>query len=177
MLSPPLDERVSFSNPPIGTNLPPALSAPVGHRSILAEVRASQPLRPLKFNALRLSQEIVPTRSSSKVAAKKGRMPEDREVDKHGTMSRGYVGGRSAHITTFAWLSSVKVGNRRDGSSGPASGGDSGNVSRIGSRSRPPSVMMDPSMSMSLLDVRSGSRDRGDDDSRESEANQSLQEE
>lgn len=166
----PYDERVSFSNPPIASDLPPALSAPVGHRAILAEVRASQPLRPQKLNALRHSQEAVATRPSSKAPGKTIAIP-----DKAGTMSRGYVGGRSAQITTYAWLSSVKVGSKREDSSGPASGGESGNASRLNSRSRPPSIM-DPSMSFYSLDGRSGSRDR-DDGSRETESNQSLQDE
>ncbi|KAJ3559944.1 hypothetical protein NM688_g25 [Phlebia brevispora] len=169
---PSLDKRLSFRNPPIASDLPPALSAPVGHRAILAEVRASQPLRPPKLSALRHSQETAPTRASSKAPGKAIVIPEK---ERAGTMSRGYVAGRSANITTFAWISSVKVGGKRDDSSGPTSGGESGGPSRISSRSRPPSVM-DPSMSMSNLEVRSGSRDR-DADSRETESNQSLQEE
>lgn len=175
MLSPipmPFDERVSFSSRPIASELPPAFSAPVGHRAILAEVRASQPLRPLKLNFLRHPHDPVATRPSSKAPVKAIAIPDK---DKAGTMSRGYVAGRSAHITTFAWLSSVKVGNKRDDSSGPASGGESGTASRFNSRSRPPSII-DPSMSMSVLDARSGSRDR-DDGSRETDSNQSLQDE
>lgn len=60
-------------------------------------------------------------------------------------MSRGNVGGKSAKIEAFHWLSAVKVGERtggpgsagRDGaSSGTGSGQNSGNASRVGSRSR-----------------------------------------
>lgn len=55
------------------------------------------------------------------------------------------MGGKSAKIEAFHWLSSVKVGEKpggpgsggRDGaSSGTGSGQNSGNVSRMGSRSR-----------------------------------------
>lgn len=171
---------MSFSNAPRGTEQLPALSAPVGLRSILAEVRASQPTRPAKTTIARNSQEVVSTRSSSQAVAKNGPPSNAASQDERGsTMSRGYVGGRSAHITTFAWLSSVKVGNKRDGSDGPPSGGESVPVSRYASRSRPPSVI-DPSMS--VFDVRgrsgkSGSRDRNDDEHREGDTNQTLKEE
>ncbi|KAF4584993.1 hypothetical protein EYR40_001819 [Pleurotus pulmonarius] len=37
------DQNISFRNPPEGTEYHPALSAPIGHRSILAEVRAAPP--------------------------------------------------------------------------------------------------------------------------------------
>ena len=98
-----------------------------------------------------------------------------------GKMGRGYVGGRSAQITTLAWLSSVKVGHRRDDSSGPASGGESGTTSRRPSRSRPPSIS-DPTTSALASEGGSESRerererDRGEDE-RDVDPNQSLQEE
>ena len=41
----PSEPSISFRNPPEGTEYLPALSAPVGHRSILAEVRAGVPSR------------------------------------------------------------------------------------------------------------------------------------
>jgi len=41
----PKEPGISFRNPPEGTEYLPALSAPVGHRSILAEVRAGVPPR------------------------------------------------------------------------------------------------------------------------------------
>ncbi|KAF9491085.1 hypothetical protein BDN71DRAFT_1453503 [Pleurotus eryngii] len=37
------DQNISFRNPPEGAEYHPALSAPIGHRSILAEVRAAPP--------------------------------------------------------------------------------------------------------------------------------------
>lgn len=166
------DERVSFSNPPVGTDPPPALSAPVGYRSILAEVRATHPSRPPKPTALRNSKDGVPARSSSAAAQKLAKTPEVPPKERTETMGRGYVGGRSADITAFAWLSSVKVGPKRDASSG----GDSGTQSRINSRSRPPSIA-DHSMSYLDFKTKSGSRDRGDEERRDVDANQSLQEE
>lgn len=170
------DDRVSFSNPPAGSEPPPALSAPIGHRSILAEVRATQPPRPSKVNVLRQSQDTIARRSSSAAARKIAKTVQQPLKERSETMSRGYVGGRSAQITTFAWLSSVKVGHKRDTSSGPPSGADSGHASRLNSRSRPPSVV-DPAMSYLDYRAKSNSRDRGDEDRREVDANQSLQEE
>jgi WD repeat-containing protein 59 len=171
------DQQTSFSNTPLDPNSEhlPTLSAPVGHRSILAEVRASQPNRAQKSSVTRGSQDPGRARSISQIPKIAGLAKDE---DKGSTMSRGYVGGRSAQITTIQWLSSVKVGNKRDGSDGPHSGGDSGPASRYGSRSRPPSIR-DPTFP--LLDARgrngkSGSRDR-EDDYREGDTNQMLKEE
>lgn len=50
-------------------------------------------------------------------------------------MSRGNVGGKSvARMDAFTWLSNVKVGGRRESSSGAASGADSAGNSRMNSR-------------------------------------------
>ena len=161
------------------------------HRAILAEVRAAQPFRPTKPSALH-----TVTRSSSRTPAAgvtfeadaagapeaSGSGSKEGERPAAGKTSRGFVGGRSADITTLAWLSSVKVGNRRDDSSGPASGGESGTASRMQSRSRPPSVSREPGTSRLTVEGRSESRERerdrerGEDD-REIDSNQSLQEE
>lgn len=160
--------------------MPPALSAPVGHRSILAEVRASQPPRAPKTNLFRHLHEPSHARTLSDVAGKITSIPEVPSRERGATMSRGYVGGRSAQITTFAWLSSVKVGqpSTRDSSSGPTSGGESAAQSRFNSRSRPPSVV-DPSLSFLEARAKSGSRDRekGEEERRENDANHSLQDE
>jgi hypothetical protein len=51
-----------------------------------------------------------------------------------GTMSRGNNGGKS--IAPFTWLSNVKVGGRKESSSGPGSAAGSAGPSRVGSRSR-----------------------------------------
>ncbi|TBU54508.1 hypothetical protein BD310DRAFT_935749 [Dichomitus squalens] len=168
------DSKVSFSNPPIGNDLPPTLSAPIGFRGILAEVRAPQPHRLVRFaprestghkkaadvpaheeqpewQQARSRPVLVPTTPVTAAAA------SVKDSGNIGTMSRGpFAGGRSSHITTLQWISNVKVGGVRDGSSGPGSGGDSGDVSRIGSRSRPPSVL---ERSQSVSQARSRPRD------------------
>ena len=170
------DERVSFSNPPVSTDPPPALSAPIGHRSILAEVRAAQPPRLSKLSALRNFQDTAPTRSTSAAARKTSKASDVPLKEKPETMSRGYVGGRSAQISQFAWISSFKIGQKRDPSSGPPSGANSSNASRINSRSRPPSIA-DTSMSYLDYKPKGGSRDRGSEERRDVDTNQSLQEE
>ncbi|KAH9947305.1 hypothetical protein B0H21DRAFT_739747 [Amylocystis lapponica] len=173
--------KVSFSSPPVGTDLPPALSAPVGHRAILAEVRAPVPPRPSRTNAV-----PHPTRPASPLFSEEPdrslSIPRSKPVpiaQERGTMTRGYLGGRSAQITTFAWLSSVKVGGKREGSSGPGSGADSGNVSRINSRSRPTSTPVDRSLSQTFaaIEKHGNSKEKFDDDYREGDAGQSLQDE
>jgi hypothetical protein len=134
------DNRFSFRTLPETSHTRPALSAPVGQRGILAEVRAMQfagrppnpvllPLRGARDTTHQLPElepEQTPTVTAISVPLRQG-----------GTMTRG---NRSARMDALAWLSSFRVGERaRDGSSGTGSGGESGSVSRIGSRSRPPS--------------------------------------
>ena len=158
----------------MGTDPPPTLSAPIGHRSILGEVRAAHPPRLSKLNTLRTSQDVS-ARSSSAAARKIGGvslLPKERAE----TINRGYTGGRSAQIGTFDWLSAVKVLQPRDTSSGPHNGRDSGTASRINSRSRPPSAV-DPSMAYLEHKTKSSSSDRGEEERRDLDANQSLQEE
>lgn len=101
-----------------------------------------------------------------------------------GTMSRGSFAGKSmAGMDAFTWLSSVKVGEgRRDGSSGPGSGANSVDASRLSSRSRGPSGEADPAQGGSGEGTRnSGTRKRSEsrsrDDKKEGEGNQSLQDE
>ena len=56
-------------------------------------------------------------------------------------MSRGAAGGnkKRANVDPLSWLSSVKVGDgRRGSSSGPGSRGDSNEASRVRSSSRGP---------------------------------------
>ncbi|KAI0689793.1 hypothetical protein BC835DRAFT_1367485 [Cytidiella melzeri] len=174
---PYFDKQTSFSSAPVDSEQLPTLSAPVGHRSILAEVRASQPGLRYKSSIARVSQDTGVARSTSSQLPSKPTPDADGE-EKESTMSRGYVGGRFAQITTVQWLSSVKVGNRRDGSDGPHSAENSGTPSRYGSRSRPPSLI-DPTLP--IFDVRgrsgkSGSRDR-EDEHREADTNQTLKDE
>ncbi|EIW56116.1 uncharacterized protein TRAVEDRAFT_50605 [Trametes versicolor FP-101664 SS1] len=169
------DSKVSFSNPPIGNDLPPTLSAPIGFRGILAEVRAPPPHRPVRFS----NRESAGRRKTSDAGREDKAQwpPRSRPVfvpavatsvkdsGNPGTMSRGpFAGARSNQITTFQWLSNIKVGQPRDGSSGPKSGGDSGNVSRINSGSRPPSSTdLTMSHTASRTRGRSMSKDRFDE--------------
>ncbi|GLB36811.1 putative WD40 repeats [Lyophyllum shimeji] len=123
--------NISYRNPPEGTGYLPLLSAPVGHRSILAEVRA--PLPPL----------LPPTQQAK---AKVGAGVRSQG----GTMSRGNPnpgrdGGRGGRMAmdAFTWLSNVKVGERggaergaererRESSEAGAGGGrESAEVSRL----------------------------------------------
>lgn len=83
-------------------------------------------------------------------------------------------GNRSARMDALAWLSSVRVGERpREGSSGTGSGAESGNASRIGSRSRPSSRDTNSANMPAVLRRRSDSRGHWDDESE----GQSLQDE
>ena len=170
------DNSFSFRTPPEASHARPALSAPVGQRGILAEVRATQfggrlpnpvllPLHcardtPQAQQLLESEPEQTPTVTSISVPPRQG-----------GTMTRG---NRSARMDALAWLSSFRVGERaREGSPGTGSGAESGNASRIGSRSRPPSRDTNSAnMSMSLH-RSSESRGHWDDESE----GQSLQDE
>ncbi|KAI0746476.1 hypothetical protein C8Q80DRAFT_1320359 [Daedaleopsis nitida] len=164
------NSKISFSNPPIGNDPPPTLSAPIGARGILAEVRAPPPHRPVRFaqrestgrrNTVDTLREDKPQPARSRPMFVPAMATSVKDSGNLGTMSRGpFAGGRSAQITTFQWLSNVKVGNARDGSSGPGSGGDSGEASRIGSRSRPASsTELTNSHAYSRTRERSASRD------------------
>ncbi len=86
-------------------------------------------------------------------------------------------GGSVAKVDQLAWLASVKVGSKRESSSGAGSGDGSGTPSRLSSRSRPSSG---PERSQSELGPRqrSGSLSRmAEDRGKEAENNQSLQDE
>jgi hypothetical protein len=116
----------SISHP---ENRAPPLSAPFGY--ILSEVRAPPPLRrpqviyPLPDG----SYGRVKGRSFSRVRRQTVVMGATRGP----TMSRG---GRSARMDPLTWWSSVKVNDKdkREGSSEPGSGIESGSVSRTHSR-------------------------------------------
>ncbi|KAI0056151.1 hypothetical protein BV25DRAFT_1814563 [Artomyces pyxidatus] len=176
------DSKFSFRNPVAEAEPKPALSAPVGQRGILAEVRAApysharhpnpvllRPRGSMHSQTPRLSQSQVsesePDQTPTAVS-----MPITIAARKGGTMSRGNIAGKSARMDAFTWLASVKVGDRRgDGSSGTGSGANSGNASRIGSRSRPASR----EAGLSLDVRRSDSRPRWDEEGEP----QSLQDE
>lgn len=171
------DNRFSFRTPPETSYTRPALSAPVGQRGILAEVRAMHfagrppnpvllPLHGARDTSQQTHQlhesepEQTPTVTAISVPPRQG-----------GTMTRG---NRSARMEPLAWLSNFRVGERaRDGSSGTGSGGESGSVSRIGSRSRPPSRDANSTILPVVFRKRSDSRGHWDDESE----GQSLQDE
>jgi hypothetical protein len=112
----------SISHP---ENRAPPLSAPFGH--ILSEVRAPPPSRwpQVIYPLPNGGHERLKGRSFSRVR-RQSTVPG---ATRGGTMSRG---GRSARMDPLAWWSSVKVRDKREGSSGP----ESGNVSRVHSTSR-----------------------------------------
>ena len=166
------DNSFSFRTPPEASHARPALSAPVGQRGILAEVRATQfggrlpnpvllPLRgvrdtPQVQQLPETEPEQTPTVTSISVRPRQGGMTR---------------GNRSERMDSLAWLSNFRVSERaRDGSPGTGSGAESGNASRIGSRSRPPS--RDTNISAGLHS-KSDSRGHWDDESE----GQSLQDE
>ncbi|KAH7909417.1 hypothetical protein BJ138DRAFT_232760 [Hygrophoropsis aurantiaca] len=167
----------SFRHPPEGSDAVPALSAPIGSRGILAEVRA--PLPPRRYNPVLQPHHGSAARAKSH---ERGILLNDSTINpppslpipvttrQGGTMSRGNIGGKSARMDAFTWLANVKVGGRRSSSSGPGSGTNSGDVSRLSSRSRPPSGR-DRSEAPGQR-RRSESRTRG-----EGEGTQSLQDE
>ncbi|THH10378.1 hypothetical protein EW146_g8386 [Bondarzewia mesenterica] len=152
------DNTASFRIPHAEVEPKPALSAPVGHRGILAEIRVVPPSRnPVLLN----HHQSLTNRASASASNTVGRSagshrsymtqtesePEQTPTAtsvpipiaaRHGgTMSKGNVGGKSARVDPFQWLSSVRMGEKaRDGSSGTGSGQTSANASRIGSRSR-----------------------------------------
>ena len=168
----------SFRNlPPAGSTDPHAktVTAPVGYRAILAEVRAPLPpthqvnsaVQPhfdsrASFYDSHEPQESTPTMSGPIAMLRQS------------TMSRGGIGGRSlARVDPFSWLASVKVGSKRGSSSGAGSGGDSTGASRVGSMSRTPSGI-EIRDSEGYGKGRSGSRGRGGEDGRrDGEGNQS----
>jgi len=84
------------------------------------------------------------------------------------------AGNRSARMDALTWLSSFRVGERaREGSPGAGSGAESGNASRIGSRSRPPSRDANSANMSAVLHRNNDSRGHWDDESE----GQSLQDE
>jgi hypothetical protein len=167
------EETISFRNPPEGTDLPPALSVPVGHRSILAEIRAPAP--PRHTNPIMQPHHGSAARGSlyetCQNLTKPASMPISTSLPipiangwRAGTMSRGNISGKS-RMDAFMWLSSVKVGQKRESSGGPNSGAES-------SASRPQS-----GVEYSSHRRRSDSRNFINDDQRDGEGAQWLQDE
>ncbi|KAF5339452.1 hypothetical protein D9611_009784 [Ephemerocybe angulata] len=182
------EPTISYRNPPLVQQFLPILSAPIGNRSILAEVRAGAPPRssnlitqPHLGSSARATpaegtSQLTPTLADTQPIAITG--PPAITRNRGGTMSRGPVTGKSvAHMDAFAWLSNVKVGNKRGGSSGGGSAEpESSSSSRLNSASRAPSRTRDESESVSRQ--RSASRSRGGEERRDGPDNsQSLQDE
>jgi hypothetical protein len=120
----------SYRDLPSPVHSAPAISAPVGSRSILAEVRAPLPPR-YPRNIVTQPHENSSHRTSIKEETRTDAVAVPPRLRRGGTMSRGNFGGRSVRQPdAFAWLSSVRVGNQRDGSSGPRSGSDSRTASK-----------------------------------------------
>ncbi|KAL1749235.1 hypothetical protein HDZ31DRAFT_79080 [Schizophyllum fasciatum] len=121
------------------------LSAPIGNRSILAEVRALPP-------SMTTTSAPVVLGGADKPVSAHGRHSATRHVPiphtiaslkKTGTMSKGSVTGKSVatRMDAFTWLSNVRVGGRRGSSSGRGS-----DASPSGSQSRPASAVRGRSM-------------------------------
>lgn len=166
-----VDHDQSFRVPPEGNIFPPTISAPVGHRGILAEVRAPPPpkilnhiLDPHQGSSARERYHQGPAISPSIGTA---------AVAPSARMSRGNVGGKSTKIEMITWMKNVKEVSRREGSSGPGSGADSGNGSALSSRSRDGSGG-DRVGEFGGKRRRSDSRTRGGDEQKERD-NQTLQ--
>lgn len=166
----------SFRYAPEGSESVPALSAPVGSRSILAEVRAGpaptpaskKPANPvlqphhgsaargkgihlldsgssavqhqMHYRYPQVIDENFPTHMRDDQGENQSQTPSQLQPDNRAipistttTMSRGYGGGgKGARVgmDPFTWLASVRVGGKRDESSGRDSGVSSGSRSR-----------------------------------------------
>ena len=167
-------------NLPEGKEYFPVLSAPIGPRAILAEVRAPQPPRTVLTSNYSLgptfspppinedNRETTPTLTSATLKIPLGKSTG-------GTMSIGGAGLKSiSQVDQLAWLASVKVGSKRGSNS---SGTGSGVPSRLNSQSRPPSG---PERSGSDIGVRqrSGSLTRAvGEEKKDGDGGQSLQDE
>ncbi|TFK47373.1 hypothetical protein OE88DRAFT_1811180 [Heliocybe sulcata] len=173
------EEDISYRNPPIGSDPCPALSAPVGHRSILAEVRAPLPPRHHinRHDHSSGTYERHERENSARVT-----MPSSTvsSIPIHiraagGTMTRGNLGGRSARMDTLTWLSSVKVEKRRESFSDPRGAARSGDKSRNGSQDRTTSRA--ELLGGSRLGLEQGARENSQTRAEEISTSQSLQDE
>ena len=147
-------------------NRAPPLSAPFGY--ILSEVRAPPPSRwpQAIYPPPNGGHERVKGRSFSRVR----RQTAVGGATRGGTMSRG---GRSARMDPLAWWSSVKVRDKREGSSGP----ESGNASQVNSNSRRTSLSSHHERSGFFGKKNEVYSAEPEDESKESEFGQSLQDE
>jgi WD repeat-containing protein 59 len=184
MLRPPLvnkESSITYRDPPKGMELPPLLPAPIGHRNSITEDYMMLPLNPV----------LQPHRgSAARALHEKGigdGKPESgmgKPLPAYHTVTRPWLHGRInagwkvAPMEPLAWLASVKVGDKRDGSSGAASRTDSrtGSQSRLSSRSSR-SCERDNRRPPSSFRRDSQSRSRVKEERYEEEGSQTLQEE
>lgn len=116
----------SFRNPPMGNDYPPALSAPIGHRSILAEVRAPFPPRlpnpVLQNSSTRAFQHDTPDNhiyalfqrqqhSHSLMSTSMPITPFDLSRE-GGTSSRGNIGSTLSRGTIGGTMSRGNIGGK-----------------------------------------------------------------
>ena len=181
------DNGTSFRTPDITYKAEATFSAPVGHRGILAEVRAAPPsrnpgLRQRHQHFLNRTSIYSSTTLGPHGSIRSRRTQSESELDqtptttalpipnaaRHGgTMSKGNLGGKSARVDAVQWLSNVRIGDKgREGSSGTGSGQNSGNASRIGSRSRQSSRDPPTGPGQSLFSLGTGGQKRSDSRSR-----------
>ena len=138
----------TLDNPPEDQGYFPILSAPIGPRTILAEVRALQPPRTMLTSNFGLGPTFSPptadndddndyrdaTPTLTSATLKPIVMPAGMSTG--GTMSKGGAGLKSiGRVDQLDWLTSVKVGSKRGSNSS-----GSGVLSRLNSKSRPPSM-------------------------------------
>ncbi|KAG7093686.1 hypothetical protein E1B28_007344 [Marasmius oreades] len=192
---------MSFRKPPERSGSIPLLSAPIGKRAILAEVRAGMPPRhrtslpaqpniddreyfgnrpgpPVERHGAGISSSVDTIHPHEATSFIKASSINLASAAGRGTMSRGAAGGnkKRANVDPLSWLSSVKVGDgRRDSSSGPGSRGDSNEALRLRSRSRGPGQDVNPPSSAGTKRKRSESRNRSAIE--EKDPGQSLQDE
>ena len=159
----------------------PALSAPLGGRSILAEVRAPHPpmfIQPIHTWA---GQRVPPSSEQDDATPTKTTTTNPiMMVSKSagGTMTKGGVGAKSvAHMDQLAWLASVRVKSKRSSNSGGGSRSGSAGSSRLNCRSRASSKFDIPELTRSTDRQRSSSLGRGVEEKREDETNYSVHDE
>jgi hypothetical protein len=187
-----MESNDTFRHSPAGDaviNDHPALSAPIGTRGILAEVRAAHPLKCVLSANTTLANspsqqgldDLFATGAASAVTTNKYISLSARTGRSiGGTMSKGGAGTKiTAQVDHLAWIASVRqVESKRGSSSGGGSrGGERSSApSRLGSGSRPPAV---PDRGVSENDSRqkSESLDRQGIERKEGDGNQWLQDE
>lgn len=185
-----IESKDTFRHPPESNGVKkehPALSAPIGNRGILAEVRATHPVQPLLYpnptfsNASSQASDDPFAQGSALTATSNNSTSLSvaaNGLSTGGTMSKGGAGTNStAQVDPLAWIASVRVSGQRGSSSGGGSrgGGGSGEPSRLGSRSRPESV---PDRGVSEIGSKeSGSSSRDGVERKEVDGSQSLQDE